>query len=489
MRKAVVAAGSALVLIGGVVAGVSPVGAGVAELAGSVVQPFDFDGDGFVDLAVGVRGEDLRGRRDAGAVQVLYGSASGVTARDQLWHQGRRGVKGALEKGDRFGSALASGDFDADGYADLAIGVPDENVGRIRDAGIVQVLYGSARGLTARDQVWHQGKPGVPGSNEEGDGFGGALAAGDFNADGYADLAVGSPIEDGQNGRVVVLRGGPRGLTASGALSLRQGRGGIPSQPAGGERFGSGLAVGDVNGDGRDDLAIVVAAEADIPSDEGIHGSAVHLLFGGPTGLTSTGSQYILTTDLLSDGLRYVRFSATFGDFNRDGRADLVLASADGPLMVLHGHEDGLHIALLSHTPNPGQDGDWGYGSGEDETAIRAAAGDFTGDGYPDLVFEGGYETVKVILGSSAGLVPDVTSWSVPAAEYADLAVLRLSGGSHAWVAATREPEASNDAGAVTVVRGTPAGTPGPATVWSQDSPGIKGASEPYDVFGNVIGG
>ena len=215
----------------------------------------------------------------------------------------------------------------------------------------------------------------------------------------------------------------------------------------------------------------------------------MHLLFGGPTGLTSTGGQYILTTDLLSEGLRYVRFTATFGDFNRDGRADLVLASGDGPLMVLHGHEDGLHIAPLSHATTPGQDGDWGYGSGEDETAIRAAAGDFTGDGYPDLVFEGGYETVKVILGSSAGLVPDVTSWSVPAAEYSDLAVLTLSGGSHAWVAATREPEASNYAGAVTVVRGTPAGTPGPATVWSQDSPGIKGASEPYDGFGNVIGG
>jgi hypothetical protein len=316
------------------------------------------------------------------------------------------------------------------------------------------------------------------------------LAAGDFDADGYADLAVGSPIEDGQIGRVVVLRGGPRGLSASGALSLRQGLGGIPSQPAGGEGFGSDLVVGDVNGDGRDDLAILVREEADIPPGDGQEeesGSAVHVLFGGPGGLTANGGQYLLSSWLFADP--YLHFGMAFGDFNLDGRSDLVLASADGPVGVLHGHADGLHVAPLPLSPQPGEDGWWGGGMGEEGLGINVAAGDVTGDGYPDLVFEGGYEAVKVILGSSAGLVPDVTSWSVPAAEYSDLAVLRLSGGTHAWVAATREPQASNYAGAVTVVRGTPAGTPGPATVWSQDSPGIKGASEPGDGFGWVIGG
>ena len=136
-------------------------------------------------------GEDLRGVKDAGAVQVLYGSAAGVTARDQLWHQGRKGIKNKLEKNDRFGQALASGDFDADGYADLAVGIPGEDIGKKRDTGAVQVLYGSPTGLTARDQVWHQGKPGVPGKSEAGDWFGGGLAVGDFDADGFADLAVG----------------------------------------------------------------------------------------------------------------------------------------------------------------------------------------------------------------------------------------------------------------------------------------------------------
>ena len=179
--------GMGLVLVGGLVTPtVTPVGVdSVSAAVPRAAMPFDFDGDGHADLAVAIPWEDIRGKRDAGAVQVLYGSASGVTARDQVWHQGSKGIKNKLEKRDRFGGAgpepgdaLASGDFDADGYADLAIGVPYEDMGSIRDAGIVQVLYGSAKGLTARDQVWHQGKPGVPGSNERGDGFGHAVAAG-----------------------------------------------------------------------------------------------------------------------------------------------------------------------------------------------------------------------------------------------------------------------------------------------------------------------
>ncbi|MDH3959019.1 MAG: integrin alpha, partial [Actinomycetota bacterium] len=104
-----ISVGAALVLCGAVVPLTSPEGAGVAVAAQGAAIPFDFDGDGYADLAVGVPGEDLRGKLNAGAVQVLYGSASGPTAHDQLWHQGRKGVKGAVEAGDFFGSALTSG--------------------------------------------------------------------------------------------------------------------------------------------------------------------------------------------------------------------------------------------------------------------------------------------------------------------------------------------------------------------------------------------
>ena len=160
MRRAA-AAGAALVLAGGLAPVVSPIGVGVgaATAAEAVAIPFDFDGDGYADLAVGVPGESLRGKRAAGAVQVLYGSASGITDHDQLWHQGRKGVKGALEKGDGFGTVLTSSDFDADGFADLAIGIPREGIGGRPAVGAVQVLYGSPEGLTASgDQILAPGQ-------------------------------------------------------------------------------------------------------------------------------------------------------------------------------------------------------------------------------------------------------------------------------------------------------------------------------------------
>jgi len=71
-------------------------------------------------------------------------------------------------------------DFNNDGFADLAVGVPGEDVGSIPDAGAVNVLYGSASKLTGTgSQIFTQDSPGVPYSAEAGDFFGGALAAGD----------------------------------------------------------------------------------------------------------------------------------------------------------------------------------------------------------------------------------------------------------------------------------------------------------------------
>lgn len=138
----------------------------------------DFNNDGFADLAVGVAGENLGAIGNGGAVNVLYGTASGLTgAGSQLFTQDT-GVPGAAEPGDGFGDALAVGDFDGDGFADLAVGVSLEDVGAVVDAGAVNVLYGSADGLTgAGSQLFTQDTPGVPDSVEFDDFLGEALAA------------------------------------------------------------------------------------------------------------------------------------------------------------------------------------------------------------------------------------------------------------------------------------------------------------------------
>ena len=181
-------------------------------VVGSASQPsptdradrVDFNGDGFDDLAIGVPGEGVGGATLAGAVNILYGGTGGLAGTNQLLTQGNP------EPIDLFGFAVAKGDFNADGFTDLAVGAPSEDVGAAGLAGAVNVFYGSAAGLPATSQVRLQGNP------ENSDRFGSALDAGLFNDDDVLDLAVGAPGETvgGQlsAGAVSVFYGSAAGL-------------------------------------------------------------------------------------------------------------------------------------------------------------------------------------------------------------------------------------------------------------------------------------
>jgi hypothetical protein len=488
--------GTALLLVGGLGPIVSPAGAGVAAAAGGAAMPYDFNGDGYADLAVGVPGEDLRGIDSVGAVQVLYGSGTGLTAHDQLWHQGTRGVRGALEKGDSFGSVVASGDFNSDGYADLAIGIPNEGIGRVNAAGAVQVLYGAPSGLTALDQIWHQGTPGVPGNNEAGDMFGSEMVVGDFDADGFADLAIGVPGEDigsiPDAGCVVVLRGSSSGLTSAGARPVRQGRDGLPSQPSRYEEFGESLATGDVNGDGRDDLVVVVEFDADFLrpnyADLDEAGAGVHVIFGSPGGLLPQGSQFF-GPESLGFAAWSAMWSPTLADLNGDGAADLAAvmwqsSTRDFRVVVLHGHADGLHPAVLAAAGTPGVDGFWAAPEG----GGQLAATDFNADKSVDLVLGFGTPpSLEVILGTGTGLGAAFVESPVDAYGFQKVQALPLSGGTQEWLVLGAPYTALNapaGSGMVGVLQGKADGTAGPVTLWNQDTPGIKGGAEEGDYFG-----
>ena len=131
----------------------------------------------------------------AGLVYVVPGSGAGLrVSATRVWSQAAKGVQGSPEIGDGFGNTLAAADFGGGPEADLAIGADGEGRGAASRAGMVHVLYGSSRGLTATgDQVWTQDSSHVPGVAESDDAFGRRLAAGNFDGRHKADLAVTRP--------------------------------------------------------------------------------------------------------------------------------------------------------------------------------------------------------------------------------------------------------------------------------------------------------
>jgi len=126
------------------------------------------------DLAVGVLLDDPDGVFNAGSVHVFYGSNDGLTAvGDQIWHQGRKGIKGANEISDWFGVSVSAGDFDGNGEDDLLVGVPHDDGSATTRSGKVAVIYGNNGGLAASgDQTWSQGSPGILGVIEDYESFG-----------------------------------------------------------------------------------------------------------------------------------------------------------------------------------------------------------------------------------------------------------------------------------------------------------------------------
>ena len=198
---------------------------------GSSLASGDFNGDGRDDLAIGVPGEGLGSIGGAGAVNVLYGSSSGLSATsprsDQFWTQDSADVNDLSESTDSFGWSLSSGDFDDDGKDDLAIGVRDESLSLEKQgAGAVNVIYGSSSGLSATshraDQFWTQDSPDINDVAEHNDDFGWSLTSGDFNGDGRDDLAIGLRWERlnslSEAGAVQVIYGSSSGLSATAKL-------------------------------------------------------------------------------------------------------------------------------------------------------------------------------------------------------------------------------------------------------------------------------
>ena len=205
--------------------------------------------------------------------------------------------------------SVAAGDFNLDGYEDLAVGAPGEDVGSARDAGAVFVTYGGPGGPGASGRTQLHSQAGLENAPETGDMVGASLAVGDLNGDGFDDLVVGSPGESSgvaRGGLVHWILGSERGLDPATSGAGRQG-GLFPNSDEAGDYLGAAVTVGDFDGDGYDDLAAGAPGESSGVGD----GGAVYFRTGISDGTPRRGVRRRPTGRLLQPGRRGRRSSRT----------------------------------------------------------------------------------------------------------------------------------------------------------------------------------
>lgn len=358
-----------------------------SEGFGKDLAAADFDGDGYGDLAVGVRGEsdEAAGRVAEGAVTVLWGGPGGLSG-------GTSVPNTAPKAAGYFGDDLATGDFDGDGHADLAatngfrtfvhlgpltrggsvaevveVGAPSFRAVHLipghvtRDDATDLVIVGStvAPDLSATCDAWF-----VRGGDDlrltrslRLDGIGAAMGAGggviaDFDRDGRGDVAIGTPMAADHEGAVTLWRGGDHGPRR--AERLTRATPGVAGDPAPQDGFGQSLSAADVDGDRYPDLA--VGAPGETVGGTGYAGG-VHLLYGGRHGLAAAGSQWLnrTTPGVPGDAQYYDSFGEVvrLRDSDRDRRADLFVTGSAGSLR-LPGTAAGIDAAGAAPLPSAG---------------------------------------------------------------------------------------------------------------------------------------
>jgi hypothetical protein len=305
-----------------------------------------------------------------------------------------------FESGDNFGHALASGDFDGDGFMDLAIGVPFEDSGSTPDHGCVHILYGAASGplgMPFRPETtflirtaWN-GFASIP-SPKANAAYGHALAVADFNRDGKDDLAIGAPgtTINGQFGAGAVYL-----MVSSGSwplalqYELYEGSAWTPlGVPEAGDQYGYSLAVRNFNGDVASGGLHVMDLAVGVPGQDvsgAIDAGAVNVYYGSTTSFPfNTGTGQRVTQGPAGDSAEAGDgFGTTLaaGNFNNSGAgADHYDLAIGAPYETVNGHWAAGMVNVVYGSPN-------GLGLSSPQVITSATFGTAVADPHPGAYF------------------------------------------------------------------------------------------------------
>ncbi|MEV5674951.1 MULTISPECIES: FG-GAP and VCBS repeat-containing protein [unclassified Streptomyces] len=324
----------------------------------------DFNGDGYPDIAFAAPGATVKGFAGAGYVGVAYGSGTGVkSSAKKVFTQSTANIPGTPEAKDAFGSSVVSADLDRDGYADLVVGSSGEKVGTGDAAGSLTVIWGGAGGLAGGATVL---------DGEQYDGVGAHLAAGDFNGDGAPDLAT---VRDHDLQSLL----GP--FTRDGRASA------TTELPDMDDKRYLDLAAGDVNGDGRDDLAAVVHSgdEYDdrriLISNGSPAGPGEYTRVKGSDGYSLEGGERLAVGNVNGD--KYADLAVGRPVDGYDSDLDLPLAKG-GMLTYVPGSATGPQ-GTKAKVFNQDSAGVPGAAEASDGFGSSVAIGDTNGDGFGEI--------------------------------------------------------------------------------------------------------
>lgn len=269
----------------------------------------DVNGDGYADILIGAEGNYATGAN--GTVSIYYG-APGTPAPNIKPNV----VLTGETPGDDFGSAIAVGDINGDGYDDIIVGARRNSAGGF-EAGRVYIYYGRPGVVLNKPDVILTGL-------EPGEHFGVSLASGsDVNGDGYDDLLVGANLNSANGswaGRAYLYYGGHKILNVPDRVFTGE---------APGDHFGISVSMGgDINGDGFGDFLIGAGGD-----ETATHTGKAYLYYGG----FNQGVIPDKTFASLAQGDGFGRMVKIIKDADGDGFADFLVGAPYYPVGPLPG--------------------------------------------------------------------------------------------------------------------------------------------------------